>query len=377
MKSKVAILLFLVLLVVSIVPASTVFYVFNDMISSQETIYKNKNINSILSEYESTLKKLSRLDPENEHQYKDSFLKIQDQKLIYGADSFFSDLVKKTLTSSFLMYLEISLATSLFFGFALSFYIHRIYLKMFNSLEKEKEKERSRYLNEIAKWQDVAKTLAYEVKKPLTPIRVWLSNLSNIDNSKIPADSNRLIKEAIASIEIEVKSLSLLMDNFKEFSILPKPSFMQVDFNSFIEEFVLNFKNLWENITFCDYQKIEAVFVNIDLKLMRNAIINLIDNASEANQGSIITFTITASVSENILQVEFFNTGNVILKENQMKIFEINYSIKDQSKNMGLGLAIVKTTILEHGGDIQCLPEDKGARFLISLPIYKESEKNV
>lgn len=332
------------------------------MVTTQEQIYKNNILNDVLSGYESTLKKISKLDPENEKAYKEKFIQLQDQKMVYDQDSYFSDVIKKALTKSFLIYLAVLTCTALLLGVTLSFFINRIYLSLFNKLEEEKE--RSRYLKEISKWQDVAKNLAHEVNKPLQPIRFWISHIKRL-NSEAAS-----LNEALSSIESEVNTVHQLMDNFKDFSILPKPQFEKKELNKFLDDFLQSYKNLWDNVTFNDLNHISETFVNIDTKLIRNVLVNIIDNASEANPETVISLILTR-VSHSV-HIELHNTGVNIPKDLQEKIFEINYSTKLNKKNMGLGLAIVKTTILEHFGDIKCLSNNDGVKFLIELPLYNE-----
>lgn len=368
MKNRISILLFFVLLVSSIIPSSLIFYIFEQMITTQEQIYKNNTINSLIDDYEITLKKIAKLDPEKESLYKEKFLKLQDQKLVYGQDNYFSEVIKKAITKSFLIYLGVLTFLALFLGFILSYLINKIYLGLFSKLEEEKE--RSRYLKEIAKWQEVAKNLAHEVKKPLQPIRFWLSHLRNL---AFDESSKQIIYEAVTSIESEIKSVLQLMDNFKDFSSLPKPNLTQIELNSFVEDFFHSYKDLWENVSFNRPTTIPETIVNIDTKLIRNVFVNIIENASEANLHTDISMTLAKA--DDYVTIEIHNTGLSISEDLKEKIFEINFSTKTSKKNMGLGLAIVKTTILEHDGDIKCVGSNEGVTFLIRLPLYTEGSK--
>lgn len=367
MKNKISILLFLVLLVSNIIPSSLIFYIFKQMALTQEEIYKNKNLEELIENYESTLKKISKLDPNNEQLYKNNFLQLQDQKLVYGQDRYFSDLVQKAITKSFLIYLSILTLTTLFLGFALSYFINKSYMKLFSNLEKEKE--RTRYLQETSKWQEVARNLAHEVKKPLQPMRFWLSNLNNLS---LPIEARSVVSESTTAIEAEINSIHQFMDNFKEFSVLPKPHFEKVDLNDFITNFIQSYNDLWENVIFKKCNYLPNTFVNIDSKLIRNVFVNIIENASEANPLLPINISLKLEKKDRHVEIMIHNSGAKIAEELIEKIFEINFSTKESKKNMGLGLAIAKVTILEHFGDIKCISIDSGAMFLIKLPLYIE-----
>lgn len=369
MRSKITLLLFSVLLVVGLGPVGMIVYFFEQVTKSQEEIYRNQSIETLLNDYELDLKKLSKHDPENEEFYKSKFMQVQDHKLVYGEDNYFSGLVRKTLSNSFLIYLFSSVIIALSLGVFISFYINKMYSSVFLSLQIEQE--RSHYLKEVAQWQDVAKNLAHEVRKPLQPIRLWLSHILNETKSQKNAET---IQEAISSIEIEIKNISETMEHFRDFAVLPKPNMALSDINIFLAEFSNSYKDVWGEIDLSICLLKDEVLVEFDANLLKSVFFNLIENAVEANEGSRVQVFINAILKDDFVEVDFFNTGNSIPQGDSEKIFEINYSTKVHKQNMGLGLAIVKTIILEHKGWVKCIEESNGARFLISLPVY--STKN-
>ena len=97
MKNKVSFALILVLLVMTLLPSSVVFVVLGSLLSTQDKFYRNKEIQIILSDYEKSLKALSHFDKENEGEYREKFKKNQNQKLIYGDDDYFKEILQKTM----------------------------------------------------------------------------------------------------------------------------------------------------------------------------------------------------------------------------------------------------------------------------------------
>ena len=115
-----------------------------------------------------------------------------------------------------------------------------------------------------------------------------------------------------------------------------------------------------------------SIQLNADEQLLREAFINLLDNAikyGDPDQGISITVEMNSS-----LIIQFQNYGELIPAKYKDRIFQRFYRIdKSRSRRQGgtgLGLAIVKHIIFVHGGDIS-VTSDKvyGTRFLIEIPL--------
>ena len=77
------------------------------------------------------------------------------------------------------------------------------------------------------------------------------------------------------------------------------------------------------------------------------------------------------------LQVEVEDTGPGIPPEARGKIFDPFYSTKPPGEGTGLGLAICLRILESYGGRISVESQkDQGTRFIIRLPIYKDSHGN-
>jgi signal transduction histidine kinase len=106
----------------------------------------------------------------------------------------------------------------------------------------------------------------------------------------------------------------------------------------------------------------------LDRDQMRQALVNLLQNASEAvpeeREGHIV-ITATADDDKIVLSIE--DNGGGIPEEERARIFEPFFTTKN--KGTGLGLAITGGIIQRHGGSIELRSEaDKGTTFLLHLP---------
>src|SRR3989344_7309585 len=175
MKNKISFLLIITLLTMSLFPLIAASYFLKSALSSQEHIYKSPKLNSVLDRAQTQLKKFSKIDPNDEASYRELFDDIQDTKLIYGEDPFFSRSLRHAFSKYFFYGFGLALLISLTLGLILSKLINNIYQRSY--LELEASRIRATYLEEIARWQDIAKTLAHELRRPLQPIGIWVSNL--------------------------------------------------------------------------------------------------------------------------------------------------------------------------------------------------------
>jgi hypothetical protein len=110
--------------------------------------------------------------------------------------------------------------------------------------------------------------------------------------------------------------------------------------------------------------------VMADPEAMKRAVANLVDNAAEAMQDSLVReIHIATSVLEGRESVELViaDTGHGVTTELKEKLFLPYFSTK--KRGTGLGLAIVHRIVTDHMGRIRV--EDnrpRGARFVIDLP---------
>ena len=110
-----------------------------------------------------------------------------------------------------------------------------------------------------------------------------------------------------------------------------------------------------------------------DPESIRRALANLIDNAAEAMQGSLLrVLGIHSSLSEDGGSVELVvsDTGHGLTDEIRERLFLPFYSTK--SRGTGLGLSIAAKIVQEHGGSLRAESNSpKGARFLLRLPLME------
>ena len=94
--------------------------------------------------------------------------------------------------------------------------------------------------------------------------------------------------------------------------------------------------------------------IEIDTTLMKQAIVNLIENAVKYGEEDEPIYVKTERLRNNSAKISIINKGEGIPEENLEKIFERFYRSKTSKSagGIGLGLSIVKSIVTWHNGEI-------------------------
>jgi PAS domain S-box-containing protein len=219
-------------------------------------------------------------------------------------------------------------------------------------------------------WKEVAQRVAHEIKNPLTPIALSAERIGkHLDRAQ--PDSSNVIRKCSEVILTCVGTLRSLVDQFSALAQFPAPQPRACDINKVVDEALALFAGRLEGITV--QRDLEAALppVLADADALRRALANLIDNAAEAMQGSLLRLLgIRTVLSEDGGEVEVTvsDTGHGLTDEIRERLFLPFYSTKH--RGTGLGLSIAAKIIQEHGGSIRAEANSpKGARFLLRLPL--------
>jgi len=221
-------------------------------------------------------------------------------------------------------------------------------------------------------WKEVAQRVAHEIKNPLTPIALSAERISrHLDRSQ--PDSPSVIRKCSEVILACVGTLRTLVDQFSALAEFPAPQPRACHLNQVAEEALALFAGRLDGITVeC---KLEPGLppVLADPEAIRRALANLIDNAAEAMQGSLLrVLGVESSLSEDGASVEVAvsDTGHGLTDEIRERLFLPYYSTKQ--RGTGLGLSIAAKIVQEHGGSLRAEANSpKGARFIMRLPLME------
>ena len=219
-------------------------------------------------------------------------------------------------------------------------------------------------------WKEVAQRVAHEIKNPLTPIALSAERIGRLLDRGQP-DSPIIIRKCSEVILGCVGTLRTLVDQFSALAQFPASQPRPCEMNVVVEEALALFAGRLEGITLQRDLEPELPTVQADPDAIRRALANLIDNAAEAMQGSLLrVLGIHTSLSEDGTAVEIAvsDTGHGLTDEIRERLFLPFYSTKH--RGTGLGLSIAAKIVQEHGGSIRAEANNpKGARFLLRLPL--------
>jgi len=226
-------------------------------------------------------------------------------------------------------------------------------------------------------WKEVAQRVAHEIKNPLTPIALSAERIGrHLDRSQ--PDSPAVIRKCSEVILGCVGTLRTLVDQFSALAQFPAPQPRACDMNQVAEQALALFAGRLDGITIQRDLEPGLPLVLADPEAIRRALANLIDNAAEAMQGSLLrVLGVSSSLSEDgtSVEVQVSDTGHGLTDEIRERLFLPFYSTKQ--RGTGLGLSIAAKIVQEHGGSLSAESNSpKGARFLLRLPLLEPVPEN-
>jgi two-component system nitrogen regulation sensor histidine kinase NtrY len=218
----------------------------------------------------------------------------------------------------------------------------------------------------MAAWREVARRIAHEVKNPLTPISLSAQRLKRKYSKQL---DEQVFEECTQTIIDHVDLIRNLVNEFSSFARFPSANPKPCDLVPTIDETIALYREGHPNIKFEIQNTGDIPPLNLDRQQMKQALINLIDNAIGAIKGDgVISFVVTHDPILKRIRIEVADDGPGISNNDKTRLFEPNFSTK--KTGMGLGLTIVSTIIADHNGVISVQDNiPRGAKFVIELPV--------
>jgi signal transduction histidine kinase len=201
--------------------------------------------------------------------------------------------------------------------------------------------------------------LAHETRNPLNIIRGLAQLISKQQNAspEIQAKSRDIIAET--------DRVTAQLNEFINYSRPREVRRAPTDLNAVATEMVrtLNFDIEEKGIEL--QLHIEAVIIEADEQLLRQALFNLALNAIQAVPAKGVIRIRASRRNNEEAFIEISDNGPGVAPENRTEIFKPYFTTHEEGT--GLGLAVVQQIVLAHGWEIQCLAnEPAGALFRIA-----------
>lgn len=224
-----------------------------------------------------------------------------------------------------------------------------------------------------AAWREVARRVAHEIKNPLTPIALSAERIRrHLERGSSPdAMSLSVIRGCSEAISGAVETVRGLVDEFSTLARFPTAHPKPANINSIVENTLTIFNGRLDGINVRRLLDPELPCVMGDPEALKRAFANILDNAAEAMQDSLVReIEISTSLlpSRDTVEVVISDTGPGVNQELKEKLFLPYFSTK--KRGTGLGLAIVSRIIEDHQGSIRVEENAPvGTRFIVELPV--------
>lgn len=231
-------------------------------------------------------------------------------------------------------------------------------------------------------WADVARRIAHEIKNPLTPIQLSAERLRNKFGKQL-TENRELFDTLTQTIERQTGQIKSMVDEFASFARMPQPVMAEQDLRLAVQEPAVLFREGNKDIDFKMNLPGSAVRARFDIRLISQAVTNLIKNATEAIEGfgeaqgrpqgyrgeiEVRLVPLAGRVS-----IEVIDNGVGLPKQNRSKLLEPY--VTTRAKGTGLGLAIVQKIVEQHNGTLTLedapltATRSRGALIRMTLPV--------
>lgn len=223
--------------------------------------------------------------------------------------------------------------------------------------------------------RDLVMYLAHDIKTPLTSVLGYLSLLN--ENPNLPEEQQRHYMKIALD---KAYHLERLINDFFEVERFNQQSIQLdrklVDISYMLVQMPDEF---YPTLTPAGKKMIveveDTITVHGDSDKLARAFNNILKNAIAYSDDNS-TIEISAKTREGMAIISFINTGAMIPRDQQDKIFEKFYRLNDarstKTGGSGLGLAITREIISRHGGGIELHSEQGKTMFCVRLPLNSQ-----
>lgn len=229
----------------------------------------------------------------------------------------------------------------------------------------KKLEEQAKRNEKLSAMGELASGVAHEIRNPINAIGMIAQRLNKEFSPVSDADEYNKINQLLKS---EVDRINKIITQFLNYARPVEIRKSKIDAKIFIGDLFSLFQNQAKvkNINFISGTTDSFIF-NIDAELMKQALINILQNAFEATaQNGTVKVDFYKENTYAIIIIS--DTGKGVSESNLKKIFDLYFTTKKDGN--GLGLSITQKIISQHNGSIELSSkENLGTSFKITLPL--------
>jgi len=249
-----------------------------------------------------------------------------------------------------------------------------------NMIEKLREREalekRLYEAEHLSRVGQLASGIAHEIRNPLNYISLAIDHLKA---EMLPNCGEKCaeLTELTEKIKEEVRRANYMVLNFMNYGRPLKLRRALTPYGEILSKVLPLISDRMSEQNIHVVQEISADLppLWVDQELLRNCILNFINNAAQAmDNGGTIRLGASFDSKSNQARLTFSDQGKGIQSDDISKIFQPYFTTKDVG--IGLGLAITERIIKEHGGEISVeSAPGQGTTFTVLLPFQQEQQE--
>ena len=215
-----------------------------------------------------------------------------------------------------------------------------------------------------AAWSEAARRIAHEIKNPLTPIRLAAERIQKRSRA-LGGELGEVLSSSCEAIVAHVSGLQELVDSFHEYARMPDVRLRPWNLVQLIRDVASIYQEVRPGLVVRCSVPEAPLWIAVDPALMRQALVNLIDNAIEAIEGEG-EIEMVARIEGDDAILEVLDDGPGLPTDDLQLLTRPFYSTK--GRGSGMGLAIVERVVRDHGGSFELGERSRaGTRAVIVL----------
>lgn len=222
---------------------------------------------------------------------------------------------------------------------------------------------------QLSAWQDLVRVLTHEIMNSITPVAsLARTAVDLVDDAKTKAEGNRDLVEELEDVRGAVETVARRSDglmsfvtSYRRLTHLPAPKrsiFTVADLFDGVERLAAEDPKV-RGVTLEVSVDPSGLELNADRDMVEQMLINMIQNAAQALDGSAerrIILSARLSKRGHIV-IKVADTGPGIPEEIAAKVFVPFYTTKREGT--GVGLALTRQVMIAHGGHARLLKGDE------------------
>ena len=200
--------------------------------------------------------------------------------------------------------------------------------------------------------------VSHELRSPLASVKIMVETLE--DGA---LESRPTAQDYLQRINRELDRMNAIVEDLLELSRLESgqqlPSLMPLDLSALVNEVVSEYRDRTaDGVSLRVDAPDDPAFALGDGGKLRQAMVNLLDNALKNTAAGSVTVSIESDADKHAVHVR--DTGSGIAREHLPHVFERFYKVDRARRDggSGLGLAIVRQIIQAHGGEVSVQSEE-------------------